>query len=140
MPAKDLFLSDAREDLTRAAGLVSIFKKQGWSVWWDVEDIPAGKRFDETIEEALSSVKAVVVLWSRHSVKSSYVIDEASEAEELQTLIPVLIDEVKVPFRFKRLQTADLRGWDGASHPGLAKLLKDVEALVGKALSRPRMP
>jgi sulfatase modifying factor 1 len=132
MPAKDVFLSYAREDLERAAALVSVLEKQGWSVWWDVNDIPAGKRFDEEIDEALNGARAVLVLWSRHSVESDYVIEEAAEAKELQTLIPIRIDEVKLPRGSRRLQTADLVGWNGVTHPGLAKLLDDVRALVGR--------
>ena len=60
-PMSDIFISYARADKEKAELLANAFSRKGWSVWWDRE-IPPGKSFDETIENALSS--AAVWLFS----------------------------------------------------------------------------
>ncbi len=118
MPAKDIFLSYANEDLDQAKLFISVLEKQGWSVWWDRTDIPPGRDFGEVIEEAVQAASCVVVLWSKRSVKKKWVKNEAREGAEPDILVPVRVDDVKVPFEFKWLQTAQLQGWNGEPvHP-----------------------
>ena len=89
-----------RADKEKAELLANAFSRKGWSVWWDRE-IPPGKSFDETIENALSSARCVVVLWSKTSVSSRWVKTEAAEGAERGILVPALIDNVKIPLEFK---------------------------------------
>ena len=103
----DIFISYARADKEKAELLANAFSRKGWSVWWDRE-IPPGKSFDETIENALSSARCVVVLWSKTSVSSRWVKTEAAEGAERGILVPALIDNVKIPLEFKRIEAADL--------------------------------
>jgi TIR domain len=79
-------------------------------VWWD-RTIPPGRQFDEVIEEELAAAGSVVVLWSKASVASSWVKTEAAEAMERKILVPALIEDVKIPLEFRRLQAADLSHW-----------------------------
>lgn len=51
----------------------------GWSVWWDPE-IRAGENHRDVILRELDAAKAVLVIWTQHSVKSEWVISEASRA------------------------------------------------------------
>ena len=95
-PMSDIFISYARADKEKAELLANAFSRKGWSVWWDRE-IPPGKSFDETIENALSSARCVVVLWSKTSVSSRWVKTEAAEGAERGILVPALIDNVKIP-------------------------------------------
>ena len=127
---KEIFLSYARKDLQRAKLFVRILEQQGWSVWWDA-NIPTGRTVTDVIEEAIESAKCVIVLWSKHSVKSKWVKKEAAEGEERDVLLPVLIDDVRVPFQFRQLQNSRLVEWDGElSHPELQKLLAGVTNLL----------
>ena len=59
-----------------AQRLASALEDEGWSVWWD-RRIPAGKTFDEVIEEQVAAARCVVVLWSKTSLKSKWVKIEA---------------------------------------------------------------
>jgi TIR domain len=76
------------------------------------------------IEEALDSAKCVVVLWSKQSISSDWVKDEAEEGNRRGILVPVSIEEVKAPLGFRRLQTANLVGWKGdEDHPEFGEVL-----------------
>ena len=112
----DIFLSYASADRDRARALADALAVQGWSVWWD-RTIPPGRQFDEVIEEELAAAGCVVVLWSKASVVSSWVKTEAAEARDRRILVPVLIEDAKIPLEFKRLQAADLSGWRAGPPP-----------------------
>jgi hypothetical protein len=133
----DVLISYASEDRERAGKLASVLSAHGWSVWWD-RKIIAGQAFDSAIERELESAKSVVVLWSKHSIESEWVRNEASLAVERGVLVPALIDEVKLPLEFRRKQTADLTGWQGDPfHGGLQSLCEGIAALMGGEAAHP---
>jgi TIR domain len=126
----DVFISYANEDRQKAAALAQALAERGLSVWWDWEILP-GKQFDEAIQQALTAAKCVVVLWSRLSVNKRWVRDEADEGAERGRLVPVLIDEVRIPLGFRRFQAERLMDWDGGdAHPGLARLVEGIRAAI----------
>lgn len=108
----DVFISYAREDRDRARVLAEALEGRGWSVWWD-RKIVAGQTFDHTIEQQLEAAGSVVVLWSEYSVASEWVRNEAAAASERDTLVPALIDAVRLPLEFRRRHAADLTRWTG---------------------------
>jgi hypothetical protein len=110
----DIFISYKREEQATARKLADALESQGWSVWWDPK-LRAGDDFDKIIEAVLNQSRCVIVLWSELSVQSDYVRAEASEALENKKLVPVAIENVTLPFRFKRLHTPKLLNWDGSS-------------------------
>ncbi len=127
----DIFISYASEDKEKAGLLAKVLEQQGWSVWWDRE-IPAGRAFDEVIEEALDSAKCVFVLWSKASVKSDWVKEEASEGNRRKILVPALIEDVNIPLGFKRIQAIRLVDWKGQkTYPEFNKLILDIEKILG---------
>jgi hypothetical protein len=137
----DVFISYANEDREQAGRLAGALESCGWSVWWD-RKIIAGQAFDEAIELELETAKCVVVLWSRNSIVSEWVKNEAAVAAEREVLVPAQIDRVKLPLEFRRRQTVDLVGWDGnAAHEGFQTLCTGVAAKVtpsqGAAPARP---
>lgn len=128
----DIFISYAREDRPRAEEFAKIFEDQNWSVWWDRELDP-GDLVDDTITGQLATAKAVVVLWSKHSVNSVWVKDEAQEALDRNVIVPVLIDEKSIPIGFRQFQAANLTGWDGSpAHIELRLLLQKIGKLIEK--------
>ena len=131
----DIFISYAREDREKAQPLAEALEQQGYSVWWDPV-IPPGKRFDEVIEKALEEAKCVVVLWSKSSLKSNWVLVEAEEGRNRGILIPAFIEEkVRQPIAFRLLQAADLTEWDPAqTSPAFKMLLKGVSSILGPEL------
>jgi hypothetical protein len=125
----DIFISYASDDRPRVKTLVDALQQKGWSVWWD-RTILAGKTFDRVIEAALKDSRCVIVLWSGASVESDWVWTEADEGRRRGILVPAMLDDVEIPFAFRRIHTANLIGWSGGS-PGdqfdeLARAVSDV--------------
>jgi len=128
----DIFISYFHQDRPHAEVLARALEAEGLSVWWD-RTIPAGRTFDEVIEEALNATKVVMVLWSRGSVESRWVLNEAEEAAARNILVPVLIEEdVRIPLAFKRIQAANLVGWDGSQEaPAFHDLVATLAQRIG---------
>jgi hypothetical protein len=136
----DVFISYASEDRDRAGKLASALSALGWSVWWD-RRIIAGQTFDQAIERELETAKSVVVLWSKHSIASEWVKNEAAVASERGVLVPAAIDTVKLPLEFRRRQTAELIDWNGErSHSGFQALCEGLAAAIGGAPVHPPVP
>jgi hypothetical protein len=133
----DVFISYAREDRDRARILAEALQAHGWSVWWD-RKIVAGQAFDDTIEQQLQTAKSVVVLWSRHSIGSEWVRNEAGLASEHETLVPALIDDVKQPLEFRRRHAADLTTWTG--DPADPEFLGLCDGIMAKTRVPPSPP
>ena len=134
----DVFISYASEDRDRAEKLANALSASGWTVWWD-RKIIAGQAFDQVIEHELETAKSVVVLWSKHSIGSEWVKNEAAVAAERGVLIPAIIGGVKLPLEFRRRQAAELGGWKGdPSHSGFQALCEGITTVVGNSrLHRP---
>ena len=131
-PSGGIFISYASEDRASAESLAGALTQRGWSVWWD-RSIPPGKVFADVIEAALADAKCVIVLWSKNSVTSGWVKAEAADALERQILIPALIEEVRIPLEFRRLQAARLLDWSGStSHSGFESLVGSIAGILGK--------
>ena len=131
----DIFMSYASEDRPRGEEFARALEGQGWTVFWD-RTIPIGKTWRETIGRELSEARCVIVLWSKTSIDSNWVQEEADDGRRRGVLVPVLIDKVVPPIGFRSVQAADLADWD-AKRPTQAfgRLLVDIAALVG---SKPR--
>ena len=133
----DLFLSYAREDRECAEALARALKNRGWTVWWDWS-IRVGRSYSAEIERELDAAACVVVLWSRHSVGSEWVQNEAGEALRREVLVPVRIDDVRPPLAFRHLQTADLFDWrNGFEGREFEACLASIEALSQRAGKSP---
>ena len=114
MTTPDIFISYSRDDQAVARQYADALKAEGFSVWWDTELRP-GESFDAVIEAALRAAKAVVVLWSPRSVASRWVRAEATLADRLKTLVPVIIEACDLPIIFELTHAAQLSHWDGAA-------------------------
>jgi len=126
----DIFVSYAKEDRDRVEPLARALTTHGWDVFWD-RAIPTGKTWREVIGAELYAARCVMVVWSRHSIISDWVQEEADVGKERAVLVPVLIDDVKPPLGFRAVQAASLLGWDGApKSPALAQLLADIGRML----------
>ena len=104
-----IFLSYAHEDKSRAARVAQALEAAGHKVWWD-RHIGAGSRFGVEIDAALREAELVVVLWSKSSIDSPWVHDEAAAGRDSGRLVPVLIDRVEPPLGFRQYQSIELTG------------------------------
>ena len=136
----DVFISYRKADRARAQALASALKVENLDVWWDVA-LETGETFDEKIQGVLEKCKAVIVLWSKESVKSDWVRAESSIGRERGILVPVMIQPVNIPVPFNLLHTADLVGWHGdRAHTGYRDVVKQVKELAGKTSVKPLRP
>lgn len=127
----DLFLSYAAEDRARARRVATLLETRGWSVWWD-RVIRPGTSFDRAIEGALEGARGVVVLWTRASVDSDWVRNEAREGLGRKILVPVLLDDVKIPLEFRAIQAARLRAdGRGPDADETASFYAAIEGVLG---------
>ncbi len=131
----DIFISYAREDQQRAEMLAQILEGHGWSIFWD-RTIPIGKTWRETIGRELNGARCVIVLWSKTSIESDWVQEEADHAKRRGVLVPVLIEDVQLPIGFGSIQAAHLENWDGTqpTQP-FRRLIADITALIGQPSS-----
>lgn len=125
----DVFVSYARADAARVEPLVRALEARGWSVWWDPHIRP-GQRFRDVITEALEGAACVLVVWSKDSVRSSWVVGEATLGRQRDVLVSVRIDHSRPPIDFLDRHTANLADWQGEpDHGELASILRAIEAI-----------
>lgn len=134
-----IFLSYARDDVDAAKQLAEGISEAGHDVWWD-RNLHGGSRFDTEIDEALENAEAVVVLWSKASVGSAWVKDEAGEGRDSGRLVPVALDSAKPPLGFRQFQTIDLGAWNGHGRPDMLNELLDGIARTCGSDSRQAKP
>jgi tetratricopeptide (TPR) repeat protein len=125
-----VFLSYDRDDMAKARSMAAALEESGHSVWWD-HNIRGGAQFSKVIEEALQAANAIVVLWSKNSVESAWVRDEAAAGRDRGILIPVRLDRTEPPLGFRQFQSVDLSGWRGRK--SAQKLRELLQAIDGTA-------
>ena len=125
----DVFISYAREDRKRVEQIHALLEAERVSSWFDVE-ISAGERFADRTAKELASAKAVVVIWSKHSLKSDWVADEAGEARDTGRLAPISLDGSVPPLGFRQFQCVDFSGWTGRRDRAFEELLAAIRKLT----------
>ncbi len=127
----DIFISYASEDGGRVKPLAKALMEQGWSVWWD-HTITPGKTWRDVIGTALDDARCIVVLWSKQSIDSHWVITEADFGLRKRILIPALLELVEPPLGFGHVQSADLTEWKAETdNPEFAILLDAISEIAG---------
>jgi hypothetical protein len=134
----DVFISYAREDRDFAQRLARCLEDRGLTVWWDW-DLIGGENYRAKIRDAITDAKKAVVLWSRVSVVSGFVIDEATEARRLGKLIPISIDRTNPPFGFGDLHTIALDNPDTGLEALIAALAERATPREQASMPRRRL-
>ncbi len=125
-----IFLSYAHADAKRAQQLASALTARGYTVWWD-NLIEGGAQFAKSIRAALESADAVVVLWSKASIESDWVADEAAQGRDRKRLVPLSLDGSLPPLGFRQYQTIDLASWRGKA---VAPQVDSIDRAIGLAI------
>lgn len=139
-----VFLSYSRADQKRALPVIKALEAAGLQVWWDGL-LEGGATYLPTTEAALESADAVVVLWSKVSVESNWVRDEAQRGRDRQCLVPLTIDGTMPPLGFRQFQVIDIAKWRGkAGDPQIERAIRAVWTFAGQEptipIPLPRQP
>ena len=127
-----VFLSYAHADGKRAQQLAAALTLRGYTMWWDGL-IEGGASFAKSIREALEAADAVVVLWSKISIESDWVADEAAQGRDRKRLVPLSLDGSLPPLGFRQYQTIDLSSWRGK---GNAPQIDSIDRAIGTAIGQ----
>ncbi len=106
----DVFISYSRKDRPMAEAMAAQLAGLGLDVWWD-RDLLAGEDYRKKTAGVIGSVAVTIVVWSRRSIDSEWVVGEASAARERKVLLPVSIDGVTPPLDFRSFNTIDMSSW-----------------------------
>lgn len=132
-----VFLSYSRADQKRALPVIKALEAAGLQVWWDGL-LEGGDTFLPTTEAALEGADAVVVLWSKISVESNWVRDEATRGRDRQCLVPLTIDGTMPPLGFRQFQVIDISKWRGkANAPEIERAVRAVLSFAGRDPGKP---
>src|SRR5262245_16218584 len=84
----DIFISYSKADRDKVVMLAAYLESEGWKVWWDAS-LTSGDPYRDEIMKQLTAARAVIVMWTQHSIKSDFVRAEAGQAKAQGKLIPV---------------------------------------------------
>jgi TolB-like protein/tetratricopeptide (TPR) repeat protein len=126
-----IFVSYSRADQARALPIIEVLQQAGFNTWWDGL-LEGGERFSHATEDALNRAKAVIVLWSKDSVQSHWVHDEATRGRDRGILVPLSLDGIEPPLGFGQFQVIDLsRAKMSAKDKAIQRMLRKMKALHG---------
>jgi hypothetical protein len=106
----DVFISYSRKDRPLAEAMAAQLARLGLDVWWD-RDLLAGEDYRKKTAGVIAQVAVTIVIWSRRSIDSEWVVGEASAARERKILLPVSADGVTPPLDFRSFNTIDMSAW-----------------------------
>jgi TolB-like protein/tetratricopeptide (TPR) repeat protein len=137
---RSIFLSYAREDKAIASALAKTLSASGHSVWWDAL-IEGGAAFAQTIEAAIEKSDALVVLWSKASIASDWVRDEAAKGRDLGRLVPISLDGTVPPMGFRQYHVIDFTLWTKKqTAPEIGQLINAFSSISGRDQNIPEVP
>jgi CheY-like chemotaxis protein len=117
-----IFICYAKEDLNKANAIYNRLIQLKFNPWIDNRKLVPGQDWELEIEKAIDACNFFLACLSSHSVtKEGYVQKELKKGLEILDrhpegriyLIPLRLDDCKVPKRFERIQWCDLFKTDG---------------------------
>lgn len=112
-----IFLCHASEDKKQILEFYHKLKAAGFNPWLDKMDLLPGQKWDREIKRMLKGSRFIIIFFSQHSIsKRGYVqrefklaLDTLEEIPEDQIfIIPVRLEECKIPETFNHIQYVDL--------------------------------
>ena len=106
----DVFISYSRSDRRRVRPLVDLLRGGGLTAFRDEDSITAGTPWEAALDQSIESARTVFVFWSEAAADSKAVQREYRRAIKLKKkVVPVLLDDTRLPPSLRRLQWIDLR-------------------------------
>ena len=136
-----VFFSYARADQKQAKRVIAALEAAGCELWWDGL-LEGGDTYLPTTEAALEGADAVVVLWSKTSIGSHWVRDEATVGRDRRCLVPLSLDGSMPPLGFRQFQLVDIAQWNGRANAlEIERIVKAISAFAGRApVPKPSTP
>lgn len=135
-----VFLSYTHADITPIRKLYENLSNEGFEVWFDEESLIPGQEWKSEIEKALENSDVVIVCLSNNSVSKEgfvqrefkFALDKTLEmTEDGIFLIPVRLEECKVPQKLSRYHWVDL-----FMDNGLKRLIKALSLRLSQVSGR----
>jgi serine/threonine protein kinase len=133
-----VFISYAHADAEFAGTLTTALETAGIAVWFDDQLTPADLDFRKRILAEIERADSVIVLWSKSSIESQWVMSEAELARSSGKLLQVRLDGCRLPLPFSALLWRDLPGWTGDVKADAFQKL--VSAIVKIRDTKKRLP
>jgi hypothetical protein len=131
-----IFISYSTVDRPIVKRLVEALSERGWSVFWD-SDIQPGENWHQKIATELEAADCTIVLWTKNSVRSFWVIEEAMYSRQRGVLLPVIFENVSPPPGFLSLQCVNLLAWrNDQDDAGFRRLCDAIVERAGAPLNR----
>lgn len=130
----NVFVSYSRQDRDVVLPIIKALENSGLTVWWDGL-LEAGTVFLQTTEQALQQADAVLVIWTKTSINSNWVRDEATVGRDTGRLVPITIDGSPPPLGFRQFHVVDLSSWKNS--PDAPEFL-NVAQSIRSAMGQPR--
>lgn len=142
MPYHSCFISYSNDDKDFAEKLHGDLKANGVDCWFAPEDLPIGAETRTALDEAIKAKAKLLLILSKHSVKSDWVQKEVETAFEKErkhpgtlVLFPVRLDDAVMRTNeawaadIRRMRNiGDFRNWNDPVKYGTAlrRLLRDL--------------
>src|SRR4029077_10581332 len=113
-----------KADRNLAQQLAAYLEGQGLATWWDT-DVGVGQSSRGTIDQELENAHKVIVLWSKASIGSPFVLHEAITGRDAGKLIQVKTSDIQVsdiPRPLRAIRLLDARDLEG-----IARAVSDDE-------------
>lgn len=111
----DIFLSHSSLDVEFTNKLHGLLELAGFNVWYDEKKLISNTHILSNLPNYIDNSESLIVILSKNSCNSMWVQDEFGYARELQNkqdlnaIIPVVIDECKLPGFFNNYKWIDCK-------------------------------
>jgi WD40 repeat protein len=130
----DVFISYSQRAPEPTHALASVLIEHGIDAWFDVNLLP-GDVFGKVIDGEIDRAKAVITIWSRPALTSTWVPAESQRAFDQGKLLCVRMQDVsanELPTPFNRLQTPLVTDTDAILAGLAAKGVRQGKASLGE--------
>lgn len=111
----DIFISYSSKDKFIAEKIYSLLSKNGYEVWWDVNEVLVGHDITDKVYEGLMTSKFLIIILTHNSVKSKWVAQELNyvKTKEIEkggvSILPLKFDDCEIPASISTKRWADFR-------------------------------
>jgi len=135
-----VFISYSRRDTEVVKQIAAQLEAADIQVWFDTEDIKAGKQWRKQIVEGIDTAEAFILNLSPDSAASDNVLKELNLAEEALDpfVLPIMLKEMKIPDEMRyQLAGKQFIAYHLDQKRGVKDLIAEIKKKRGAASERP---